>query len=197
MGMVREISGVHEIKTGLVEWGEDCNASRMPDIGFPYVANNDARVLILGSMPSRKSLALHQYYAHPQNVFWPIMGELFGFAADILYEQRLEQLLQHRIALWDVAFTCVRHGSLDQAIEMDTVVANDFATFFAHHQGIQTVFFNGRKAQQLYRQLVLREGYEYPMALELLPSTSPAHASMRFQEKLSHWQAIKQPLELH
>ena len=108
----------------------------MPDTAFPYSADHDAKVLILGSMPSRKSLAARQYYAHQQNAFWPIMGELFGFSTHLGYEQRLERLRENHIALWDVAHQCVRPGSMDHAIEMESVVANDFAAFLTRHPSI-------------------------------------------------------------
>ncbi|ATX80226.1 hypoxanthine-DNA glycosylase [Mariprofundus aestuarium] len=92
----------------------------MIDRGFPYSANRDAKILILGSMPSRKSIAADQYYAHPQNGFWPIMGELFGFTASLEYEERLAQLRKNGVGLWDVAHQCVRPGSLDSAIEIES-----------------------------------------------------------------------------
>ncbi|MDQ6969408.1 MAG: DNA-deoxyinosine glycosylase [Mariprofundus sp.] len=173
------------------------NDKQMPDIGFPYVAQADARVLILGSMPSRKSLTQQQYYAHPQNAFWPLMSELLDFPADLVYALRLKQLLAKRIALWDVAHACVRQGSLDQAIAMDTVVANDFAAFFAQHRDIRTIFFNGRKAEQVYRKLVLRQldSHMQSIATHLLPSTSPAHASMNRAEKYLYWSIVKKTLE--
>jgi len=156
----------------------------MPDTGFPYIAEPDARLLILGSMPGRKSLAQQQYYAHAQNSFWPMMGALFDFSAELVYAQRLAVLREHRIALWDVAYQCERPGSLDQAIAMDTVVANDFTAFFAQHQHIHTIFFNGRKAEQLYQRLVLRSQTVRPVSMFLLPSSSlkwfPLFGQIRF-----------------
>ena len=105
---------------------------------FPPVAGNDATVLILGSMPGKESLKQHQYYAHPQNAFWKIMGELVGAHPDLPYPQRLHALTNARIALWDVLETCERQGSLDSDIQNET--ANDFASFFnsasAHHARI-------------------------------------------------------------
>jgi len=173
----------------------------MPDIGFSYIARPDARVLVLGSMPGRKSLALQQYYGHAQNSFWPIMAELFGFSAELDYETRLNCVLDQQIALWDVAHQCVRPGSLDQAIEMETVVANDFATFFVDHPDVDSIFFNGRKAQQLYQRLIMRaedrcQTISVPaLNVHLLPSTSPAHASISRQQKLDQWSVVKKALE--
>jgi hypoxanthine-DNA glycosylase len=169
----------------------------MPDTGFPCSADADARLLILGSMPGQKSLAEQQYYAHPRNAFWPIIGALLDIDPALPYRQRLELLRSRRVALWDVAHQCVRPGSMDHAIEPDSVVANDFAAFFAAHPAIRAICFNGRKAQELYRRLVqphLPEPYN-AIAQHLLPSTSPANAGMTQARKLAAWQIILAPLE--
>lgn len=155
-------------------------------------------MLILGSMPSRKSLAADQYYAHPQNAFWPIMGELFDFDLCQTYEERLQQLRKNRIALWDVAHQCVRSGSMDHAIDMQSVVANNLDTFFKTHPYTRVIFFNGRKAEELYRRLVFAS---LPMELQqikrhLLPSTSPANATMSRVQKLEAWKIVKDTLEI-
>jgi len=169
----------------------------MSDIGFPYAANSNAQVLILGSMPSVKSLAKAEYYGHPQNGFWPVVGELFGFDATLPYEERLTRLRESGVALWDVAFQCVRPGSLDSAIQIESVVANDFESFFTAHPDIQTLFFNGRKAEELYRRLVTpRLSAEFQhIKQHLLPSTSPANAAMNRAQKLAEWKIIKETLE--
>ena len=169
----------------------------MYDSGFSCSASENAKVLILGSMPSRKSLAADQYYAHPQNIFWPIMAELFGFDAGMDYAERLSQLRENSVALWDVARACVRPGSLDSAIEMETVVANDFTAFFIQHTDIKSVFFNGRKADELFRKLVLPElsVQSQQIELHLLPSTSPANAAMSRAQKLKVWRIVSQTLE--
>jgi len=163
--------------------------------GFDYSARADARVLILGSMPSEASLHAQQYYAHPRNAFWPLMGELFHVDPALPYRQRLQALAANRIALWDVAHRCVRPGSLDA--DMRDVEANDFNTFFATHPHIRAIFFNGGKAEALYERLVLPR---LPAALQALPkkrlpSTSPAHAGMDFAAKLAAWRAVKAALE--
>jgi len=165
------------------------------DTGFSYSASPDARVLILGSMPSRKSLAEQQYYAHPRNAFWAIMGELFSFSPAIPYEQRLHALRKSGIALWDVVHQCVRPGSLDANISH--VQANDFNGFFTLHPRIHVIFFNGRMAESLYRKRVLPQliGPHHDPSLHCLPSTSPAHAAYSFFQKLAAWQAVKQILE--
>ncbi|MDD5472506.1 MAG: DNA-deoxyinosine glycosylase [Sideroxydans sp.] len=135
-----------------------------------------------------KSLQEHEYYAHPHNAFWKIMGELVGAQPHLPYEQRLEKLKQAGIALWDVLHSCTREGSLDSDIQHEQ--ANDFATFFADHPRITRVYFNGGKAQQSFRKFVLKEQTLPELELHRLPSTSPAHAGMRYEAKLSEWRVI-------
>ena len=151
--------------------------------GFPPVARSDARILVLGSLPGARSIADQQYYAHPQNAFWKIMYELFGVDGD--YATRCRQLCEHGIALWDVLQSSVRPGSMDSDIQLDSAQPNDFATFFAKHPGIRVVGFNGRKAQEMFMRFV--DEAPRDARLELLPSTSPAYASMTFSAKLNAW----------
>jgi TDG/mug DNA glycosylase family protein len=155
---------------------------------FAPVSKADARVLILGSMPGRESLRQSQYYAHPSNAFWKIMGELIGAHPSLPYADRLSFLKSSGIALWDVLGSCERQGSLDAAIRKET--ANDFATFFVTHPQVTHVFFNGAKAEQCFRKFVLGKQALPPLTLQRLPSTSPAHAGMRYADKLQAWRAV-------
>jgi hypoxanthine-DNA glycosylase len=158
-------------------------------VGFPPVAREDARTLILGSLPGAMSLQKQQYYAQPQNSFWKIMGALTGAAPDLPYEMRLEALKNHYIALWDACHAGVRPGSLDSAIVPGTVEVNDFAGFFLRHPHIARIGFNGAKAAEIYTRRVLPFLPEAVRALPLtrLPSTSPAHAGMTLATKLKQW----------
>lgn len=160
-------------------------------VGFPPIEDARARVLVLGTLPGRKSLEMQEYYAQPHNAFWKIMGRLFGAVPELPYERRLEQLRRHRVAVWDVLAAGERSGSLDSAIVASSVVTNDFAGFFAAHRDIRVVCFNGGKAAELYRRRVLAHLTPQSAALEtrLLPSTSPAHASRTFAQKLARWSA--------
>ena len=161
---------------------------RKPRIrSFPPIARRDARVLVLGSMPGRASLAAGRYYAHPQNAFWRIATALLGIPPDASYQARVRALKAARIALWDVLHSCVREGSLDTRIEEE--LANDFAAFFRTHARITHVFFNGAKAEASYRRHVLAE-MTVALTYARLPSTSPAHASLPFARKLKAWRAI-------
>jgi double-stranded uracil-DNA glycosylase len=165
-------------------------------VGFPPIAAPDARVLVLGSLPGRMSLAMQQYYAQPQNAFWKIMGRLFGAAPELAYERRVELLCSRQIAVWDVLAAGERAGSLDSAIVPSSIVVNDFAAFFAAHREIRLVCFNGSKAAELYRRRVVPGLQPAPAALETrrLPSTSPAHAARSLAVKLELWRAALAPV---
>jgi len=168
----------------------------MHETGFPYVATSDARVLILGSMPGVASLQAIEYYAHPRNAFWPIMGELLSFDARLPYAERLEYLKRNKVALWDVAHRCIRPGSLDSNIDRDSIEANDFGAFFREHWDIRAIFFNGTTAESLFRKLVLPTMPEKirNMPMQRLPSTSPAHAAYDFTAKLAAWEGVRRAL---
>jgi len=160
---------------------------------FPPVADSSARVLILGSMPGAASLTAQQYYAHPRNAFWRIMGDLIGAGPDLPYAQRLEKLKAAGIALWDVIAECHRPGSLDSAIVGASVMANDFSAFLAVHRSIDRVFFNGGAAETNFRRHVLPQLENLGLSYGRLPSTSPAHAARAYAEKLAAWRVIVEP----
>ena len=153
--------------------------------GFPPLARDDARILILGSLPSQRSIAANEYYAHPQNVFWRIMSALAG--ADGNYSERCRALTSHGIALWDVLASSIRPGSLDADIQMSTAEVNDFKQFLAVHTALERICFNGQKAASIFSKRVPEGIVDSRIELITLPSTSPAHAAMHFDEKLERW----------
>jgi hypoxanthine-DNA glycosylase len=165
--------------------------------GFPPIATTDARVLVLGSMPSVASLAKQQYYGHPQNAFWRIMGSLFDAGPDRPYVERRQMLNRCGVAVWDVLHACRRAGSLDSSIRRDSEAANDFVSFLRKHRRIRSVFFNGTKAETAYRRHVQKdvESLGRDLQYERLPSTSPAHAGRSFAEKLRAWQTLRNAAE--
>lgn len=165
--------------------------------GFRPVADADARVLVLGTLPGPMSLRMNQYYAQPRNAFWPIMGVLVGARAELGYPARLRLLKRSRIALWDVCHSAFRKGALDASIDPASVVPNDFAAFFRSHRRIRLICFNGQAAARLYREMVLRRLPEATQAIAsvTLPSTSPAHAAMRFEQKLERWEIVRRECE--
>lgn len=165
----------------------------MPHIqSFPPIENPAATILILGSIPGKESLRAGQYYAHPRNAFWPIMGELAGAAPALPYEERIKKLKSAGIALWDVLASCTRHSSMDADIESDSICPNDFASFFLKHPRITHVFFNGAMAEQCFHRHVKPMFNNHPLQYLRLPSTSPANASMSYEQKLSAWKMILQ-----
>lgn len=157
---------------------------------FPPLAGAQARVLILGSMPGQASLAATQYYAHPRNAFWPIMGALVGAGPELPYPQRIQTLQAAGIALWDVLAECERPGSLDAAIVADSVRANDFAGLLPEMPALRAIAFNGSAAEQAFRRHVLPALPSVRVELLRLPSTSPAHAARSLRQKLAEWQQL-------
>jgi len=151
--------------------------------GLPPVLAHDAEVLILGSFPSTASLAARQYYAHPRNQFWPIMGALLNEPlAALSYGERTARLTMHRLGVWDTIVACRRAGSLDAAIRDAEMGEIERVRRVARH--LHTVAFNGRtagRAEEMWRAA----GYE----TRVLPSTSPAH-TMPFEQKLAAWRAV-------
>lgn len=154
--------------------------------GFPPIADPQARVLVLGSLPGQRSIADGRYYAHPQNAFWRIMRELVG--AEGSYEARCNALLENRIAVWDVLYESVRPGSMDASIQLDTAQPNDFERFFDVHRQVNRVCFNGRKAAAMFARFIGVDAEAPGRDYLTLPSTSPAFASMSFDDKLELWQ---------
>ncbi|WP_081880969.1 DNA-deoxyinosine glycosylase [Methylotenera sp. L2L1] len=153
---------------------------------FPPITEKSAKILILGSMPGALSLNANQYYAHPRNAFWRIMGSLYGFDAESAYEYRVERLTESGVAVWDVLHTCVRAGSLDSAIESRSQIANDFQLFFKQHPNIKLVGFNGEKAEKSFNKLCLPLLNISDINFVRLPSSSPAH-TLPLAQKVAAW----------
>lgn len=149
--------------------------------GLPPVLDARTRVVVLGSFPGVASLQARQYYAHPHNQFWPILGRLLGLPLPALpYEQRLAVLLAHGIGLWDVYARCVRAGSLDSAIER--AEPNDLAQLRRRCPQLRAVLHNGGESWRHARHT-----RALGVAVERLPSTSPANASWTVERKLAAW----------
>ena len=155
---------------------------------FPPIVSDNSKVLILGSMPGVASLKAGQYYAHPRNAFWPIMGTLFGVDPSLPYPDRVARLQAAGVALWDSLQACVRPGSLDASITEE--VANDFPAFFAKYPRIRQVYFNGSKAEAAFRRHALPSLPPDRYAFARLPSTSPAHAALPLEAKVRAWSVL-------
>lgn len=154
--------------------------------GFAPVVRGDARLLILGSFPGEASLAAGQYYANPRNHFWRILGVLLNEPLDELpYAARLKRIKARRIALWDVAASCRREGSLDAAIR--DLQANAFERLLGRAPGIAAVAFNGKTAGRFAPAL-----QAHGLRTYVMPSTSPANAQLGFDDKLAAWAALRE-----
>ena len=164
------------------------------NVGFPAIANKDAKILILGSMPGVKSLEEKHYYAHPRNAFWPIICRLLKARADLSYAEKIQLLKSNHIAVWDVLKSCYRQGSLDSSIDQSSIVINDFNSFLRSHKNIEHVFFNGSEAERLFNRHALPVTTEMPLKYDRLPSTSPAHAAMNIENKYQAWKIILKPI---
>ncbi|AZU56569.1 MULTISPECIES: DNA-deoxyinosine glycosylase [Ralstonia solanacearum species complex] len=161
-------------------------AEALPDLqrGLAPILDAEVRVLVLGSFPGEASLAAQQYYAHPRNQFWPLMGALLDLPLPAMpYAARVRALLARHIGVWDVLGACVREGSLDAAIRHPQ--ANDFDLLHRRAPRLRRVGFNGGTAGRFAKDFA-RAGFE----TVVLPSSSPAHAARSFEQKLALWRSL-------
>jgi double-stranded uracil-DNA glycosylase len=177
------------MRAGGVRAGPDRRAAPAKS-SFPPVVDTQARVLVLGTLPGEESLRRGEYYAHPRNLFWPIIFALFGEPPASNYAQRLAFLMAHRIAVWDVCELGEREASADSTIRLER--PNAIGRLLDQHPLIRAVAFNGTTARRLYdRHFARRAALTY----FALPSTSPAHATIDFAAKLARWRALREFLE--
>ena len=153
---------------------------------FAPVVDDKTRILVLGSLPGDASLKAVQYYAHPQNAFWRLVGAVAGRdLAALAYPDRLAALAEARIGLWDVIATAARAGSLDAAIR--DAEAADLRALVAGLPALRAIAFNGKTAARIGRRQLAGTR---DRALLDLPSSSPAHAGMTFADKRARWMAL-------
>ena len=160
---------------------------------FPPQVGADCRVLVLGTVPSLRSLQMQQSYAHPHNLFWPFMGELFGAGSELPYAERIARLHAVGIGIWDVLRDCERPGSLDSSIRVDSEIANDIPALLDAHPTIAAIALNGAKAQQVFARRIapfIDVATARRVEILTLPSTSPANASIERAVKLERWRSI-------
>ena len=153
---------------------------------FPPVVRPDTRLLLLGSLPGVVSLAKRQYYGHPQNQFWRLIGAVIGRElVPLRYEARLEALLDAKVGLWDTVATATRKGSLDADIRLHA--ASDLAALVETLPELRAVGFNGGTSARIGRKQL--DGIS-GLALIDLPSSSPAYAMLPFERKLERWREL-------
>lgn len=155
---------------------------------FKPSIDEKCKILILGSMPGIKSLEEQQYYAHPQNRFWKVMGRICSCEKllDMDYNDKLNILLKHNIALWDTIKLCERNGSLDSNIEKE--IPNNIKGLLKKYPSIKTICLNGNKSYSMFKK-------HFPELLKkynclCLPSTSPANAKFRLDDLITEWNKV-------
>ena len=153
---------------------------------FAPSIDNNSHILILGSMPGVKSLEMCQYYAHPQNRFWKVMGVICNEPNlhELNYDLKLKTLLKNNIALWDTIKSCKRDGSLDSDIQNET--PNNIRKLLKKYQNIKVICLNGNKSYSAFKK-------HFPELLEQyicykLPSTSPANARYKLEILCNEWE---------
>jgi len=164
--------------------------------GLAPVSGSHPSILILGSYPSEQSLQRQEYYGNPRNQFWKIMGIIFSFPSefpDLPYQERLDLLTRDGIAIWDVVASCSRKRSSDSSI--CDVIPNDIRGFLREHPSIRCIVLNGKTGaghwfQRYFSDLLEQKTGETGFVILQLPSTSPAYAGMRLEDKAERWRGI-------
>lgn len=152
---------------------------------FPPILDHNTHILFLGSFPSIASFEQSFYYAHSRNAFWPIMESIFQVTLTD-NEMKRAFCLAHKIGLWDVIASCERENSSDSNLK--GIVPNDFKKLLQTHPDIAAIGFTGKKAFDLFQKYFKN----LPIETVLLPSTSPAHASMTREEKMALYKTFLQ-----
>ncbi len=168
----------------------ETNAAIYHNEGLQAVCGISPRVLILGSFPSELSLKRQEYYGNPHNHFWVIMDSVLGISAELSYRDRTELIKQKHIALWDVARECRREGSSDSSI--CDVVQNDIIGFINENPSVKAIFLNGKTgAGKIFTRFFKDFEVIFPdIDVLVMPSTSPANASIGLSVKTERWSAI-------
>ena len=155
-------------------------------VGLPPVLDANTRLLVLGSFPGVASLRAQQYYGHPQNAFWRILGALWSQdLMAVAYSERVAAAHHHHLGIWDVYAACEREGSLDTAIRAGEL--NDFAALRQRCPQLQAIAHNGGES---FRHAKHTQALGLPV--HRLPSTSPANASWSFERKRAAWAEVLQ-----
>lgn len=147
---------------------------------FSAISDINAKILILGSVPGVKSLEAGQFYAHPQNQFWKFMFKMFDEEYTTDYEKKKKLIIKNKIALWDVLYECEREGSMDANIKNASV--NDIEGFLAVYKNVRHIYCNGKTAYKYFKKYIKTD-----VECILLPSTSPANAMLKFEDKYAIW----------
>ena len=158
-----------------------CSANEDYSKSFAPIIGKEPLVLILGTMPGKESIRLKEYYGHPRNIFWKILSSVIGLDLNADYSSKAKALIDNKIAVWDVCYSCYRKGSLDSNIK--EVVPNKISELIHKYPSIQRILFNGKKAEKEY----LKYFSKIDIDIFSVPSSSPANTSMNYDTKLDLW----------
>ncbi len=160
-------------------------ASNIRSRSFAPIIYIDTKILILGSLPGKKSLELVQYYGHTRNRIWKILSHLTGGDIPVTYEQKKKLLCKNEIGLWDVAHSAHREGSLDSNIKDEN--PNDIDGLIKNYDSIKVIGFNGKKSEKMfYKYFTENPEIKYVP----LPSTSPANMAISFEDICARWSQL-------
>ena len=149
---------------------------------FSPLIYEDAEILILGSLPGKKSIELKEYYGHPRNRMWKILCALTNCDLPTDYESKKIFLQKNKIGLWDVASSAERKGSLDSNIKKE--IPNDVDSLLQDFPSIKVIGFNGKKSESMYSKFfILNDSIKYVS----LPSSSPANMAISFNDICNRW----------
>ena len=152
---------------------------------FEPIIFSDSEILILGSFPSIKSFEEGFYYAHPRNQFWPLLAKVFDEDVSTL-DNKIALCKKHHLALWDSAKSLKRESGNSSDQNLKEIEVNDFKALLHAYPSIKTVLFTGKKSEAIF----IKAYKDLPVKKALLPSPSPAYASMRFEQKLQVYKEL-------
>ncbi len=160
---------------------------------FAPVINSETRLLILGSLPGDASLAAGQYYAHPRNQFWPLLGSVLDCDLMALaYADRLAEIQKHHIGLWDIIAKAQRHGSLDA--NMRKPEFNQLDIILEQAPKLRFIACNGTESWKQTRKNYGNYLAEQRITLLQLPSSSPAY-TLDLSKKQVAWSVLRESLQ--
>ena len=151
---------------------------------IPPLFDNNSQILILGSFPSVKSREECFFYGHPQNRFWKVVARVLNEKTPVTIQEKTDMMLRHRIAVWDVIYSCEIEGSADSTIR--NVVANDLSIILGNAD-IKQIYVNGKKAEAMYKKYTEKQT---GIKAIVLPSTSPANAAWNEDRLFDEWKKI-------
>lgn len=160
---------------------------------FDPVFDENSEILMLGSIPSESSEESGFYYGDSRNRFWDTLEKIFDKNNTEVplksqsKDKKIEFLLKHKIALWDVYNSCKIKNQKDSTIKEQTL--NDMGKIFSAQNApkIRKILVNSSFA---YKDFTKEYGTEFKGAqIKKNPNPSPANRFWWSNEKLlKNWE---------